>query len=171
MMTWYQQDMAFAQHKRHWVGARCCLVLLLLFSGSGIGTTGFASTDNENGSTQEIRQETRELLSALKNYTASQRDEAIEKIKIALHNLDRRIETMEREMAENWNKMDQATREKLQSSLQALREQRILVAEYYGSLKSGSAAAWGHIKEGFSSAYRALHDAWEKTEKQADEEK
>ena len=169
-MTRNQQNMTRRKPIRGRVGARRCLALLVLLTGSVIGTTGFASTDDENGSAQEIRQETRDLLAALKNFTASQRDEAIEKIKMALDNLDRRIEAMEQEMAQNWNEMDQATREKLQASLQALREQRILVAEYYGSLKSGSAAAWDHIKQGFTGAYRALHDAWEKTEKQADGE-
>lgn len=169
-MTRYQQHKAFTKQKKHWISARRYLVLLLLLTGSIIGTTCLASTDGENGSTEEIRQETTDLLAALKNYTASQRDEAIKKIKIALDNLDRRIETMEREIAENWNEMDQAAREKLQASLQALREQRILVAEYYGSLKSGSAAAWDHIKQGFTGAYRALHEALEKTQKQVDED-
>lgn len=169
-MTRNQQNMTRRKPIRGRVGARRFLALLVLLTGSVIGTTGFASTDDENGSAQEIRQETRDLLAALKNFTASQRDEAIEKIKMALDNLDRRIEAMEQEMAQNWNEMDQATREKLQASLQALREQRILVAEFYGSLKSGSATAWDHIKQGFAGAYRALHDAWEKTEKQADGE-
>ena len=159
---------AGGNRKRCRAGGRCCLVLFALIFVSGVVPASLAAEGDDHDSAQEIRRETRELLAALKTYTASQRDEAIERIKTAQANLDRRIEALEREMAENWSEMDQAAREKSHASLQALREQRIQVAEYYGSLKSGSAAAWGHIKEGFSNAYRALHDAWEKAENDFD---
>ena len=32
--------------------------------------------------------------------------------------------------------------------------------------KKSSADAWGHINKGFSVAYKALYDAWEKSEKE-----
>jgi len=107
-----------------------------------------------------------ELLQALKAYGVDQRDKALEHASTALENLDNRIETLESHMLENWDEMDQAARDKAQASLQTLRQQRTQVAEWYGSMKSSSASAWGHIKEGFSSAYRALHGAWEKSEKE-----
>ncbi|MCZ6667654.1 MAG: hypothetical protein O6932_03195 [Gammaproteobacteria bacterium] len=69
-------------------------------------------------------------------------------------------------MLEQWEEMDQATRNKIQKSLQALRQQRTRVAEWYGSMKSSSASAWEHMKQGFSSAYTALHEAWEESEKE-----
>jgi hypothetical protein len=31
-------------------------------------------------------------------------------------------------------------------------------------MKSGSASAWAHIKQGFTSAYEDLHEAWESSE-------
>jgi hypothetical protein len=33
-------------------------------------------------------------------------------------------------------------------------------------MKTSSADAWDHIKNGFSDAYKALADAWEKSEKE-----
>lgn len=69
-------------------------------------------------------------------------------------------------MLEQWDDMDQAAREQARASLQALREQRTRVAEWYGSMKSSSAGAWGHIKQGFSKAYQALHEAWEQSERE-----
>ena len=61
--------------------------------------------------------------------------------------------------------MDAAAREKARARLKELRSQRTQVAEWYGSLKSSSGDAWEHMKEGFSDAYTALHDAWEKAAK------
>ena len=136
---------------------------LMLIAGLGLATPSFA-TDKDGATAEDIKQETAELLEALRSYGAEQRDQALERSQSALQNLDRRIEALESSMLEQWNEMDQAAREKSRASLQALREQRTRVAEWYGSLKSGSAEAWGHIKQGFSSAYQALNQAWENSE-------
>lgn len=138
--------------------------IFFLIAGLGITSPCYSAAATDKTTTEEIKQETRELLQALKAYGVDQRDEAIGQARSALQNLDRRIETLENNMVEQWGEMDQAAREKAQASLRALRQQRTQVAEWYGSLKSSSAGAWGHIKQGFSSAYKALHEAWEKSE-------
>lgn len=79
------------------------------------------------------------------------------------HN-DKRIDSLEARIDNNWDNMNKAAREKAHANLKALRKQRIKVAEWYGSLKSGSADVWEHMKKGFSDAYQALYDAWEKSE-------
>jgi hypothetical protein len=127
-----------------------------------------AETGADNTSAADIKRETVELLQALKSYSVEQRDEALDKSRAALDNLDRRIETLEATMLEQWDDMDQAARQQARMSLQALREQRTRVAEWYGSMKSSSAGAWGHIRQGFSEAYQALHEAWEKSEQEFD---
>ena len=134
---------------------------LLLIGGLGLGP-GLAAA--EQTSADDIRRETAELLQALKSYGAEQRDEALDKSRSALDSLDRRIEALESRMLEQWDEMDAAARARTRESLQALREQRTRVAEWYGSLKSGSANAWEHIRQGFSSAYEAMLEAWEKSE-------
>ena len=138
-------------------------IALALLASLGLAPAQAAEQQKET-SAADIKRESAELLQALKSYGAEQRDEALEKSRAALENLDRRIETLETRMLEQWEEMDEATRARTRDSLQALREQRTRVAEWYGSLKSGSAAAWGHIKQGFSNAYRAMNEAWEKSE-------
>jgi len=132
----------------------------------GITPLCYAETSNEKTSIEEIKQETQDLLQALKAYTVDQRDEAIHETKAALNNLDKRIDALETRVDERWDKMDKAAREKARASLKELRKQRTQVAEWYSSLKSSTVDAWEHMKKGFSDAYRALHDAWEKSEKE-----
>lgn len=130
----------------------------------GIGAQSVSLAAESTASADEVKQETRDLLHALESYGTAQRDEALQKSRAALDNIDHRIEALEAELLDRWQDMDQAARDQARASLQALREQRTRVAEWYGSMKSGSATAWGHLKQGFSSAYQALHDAWEQSE-------
>jgi hypothetical protein len=139
-----------------------------MIAGLGMAQPVFCATSAETTTAADIKQETLELLQALKAYSVEQRDKAVEQASIALDNLDRRIEKLEADMLAQWDDMDQATRAKTQASLQALRQQRTRVAEWYGSMKSGSANAWAQIKQGFSSAYEELQEAWESSEKEID---
>ena len=125
-----------------------------------------AETSSDKTSTEKVKKEAEDLVRALKDYTADQRDEAIPKIKAALGRLDKRIDALETDVDETWDKMDNAARSKARASLKALRTQRTRLAEKYGSLKSSSVDAWEHMKKGFSDAYNALYDAWEKSEKE-----
>jgi len=113
-------------------------------------------------SINEVKQETQDLIQSLGAYTADQRDEAVEKAKMALNDMDKRIDALEKRIDDNWDQMNKAAREKARANLKALRKQRNEVAEWYGSLKNSSADAWEHMKKGFSSAYKALGDAWER---------
>ena len=124
----------------------------------------FSAAASATTSAEDIKQETAELLEALKAYGTEQRDAAVEQSRAALENLDQRIDALETRMLDQWDEMDQATRSRMRASLQALREQRTHVAEWYGSLKSSSADAWGQIKQGFSEAYRTLSEDWQKSE-------
>ena len=142
-----------------------CAFMVMLIAMLGIAPLCHAETSSDRTSLEEVKQETQDLLQTLKAYTVDQRDEAIQKTKAALDNLDKRIEALETRIDNNWDKMDAAAREKARASLKELRSQRTQVAEWYGSLKSSSGDAWEHMKEGFSDAYTALHDAWEKAAK------
>ena len=147
---------------RSLVGA---VALGLVLAGAGSLAATAAATDDDEPSAGDIREETRELMQALKAYGADKRDDAIEHTGAALDNIDRRIEALEARMLDNWEQMDQAARDRARASLQALRAQRNEVAEWFGGLKNSSANAWGHLKQGFSDAYRAMSQAWEKSEK------
>jgi hypothetical protein len=136
------------------------MIILLLVMAS----PGFSAAAAEATSVENIKQETAELLEALKAYSTEQRDAAVEQSRVALENIDQRIDALEIQMLDQWDEMDKATRTRTRDSLQALREQRTHVAEWYGSLKSSSADAWGSIKEGFSAAYQTLSEDWQKSE-------
>ena len=126
----------------------------------------YAESSEEKTSIKEVKQETQDLIQALGAYSADQRDEAVQRAKTALHNLDERIDALEKRIDDHWDQMNKAAREKARVNLKALRMQRNKVAEWYGSMKTSSAGAWEHMKKGFSDAYKALGDAWEKSVKE-----
>jgi TolA-binding protein len=131
-------------------------------------SVGCAETKNDETSVEaeDVKQETQDLMEALQGYTADQRYEAIQKSSEALDRLDQRISELETRIENNWDEMNEATREQSRASLKALRDQRVQVAEWYGSLKNSSADSWDHTKQGFSEAYGALAEAWEKAQKE-----
>ena len=144
----------------------CCAFILCLVAMFVVAQPCYAESSSDETSINEIKQETQDLLQALKAYSADQRDEAVQKTKSVLENIDNRIDALETRINQNWDSMNRATREKARNSLKALHKQRTKVAEWYGSMKSSSADAWEQMKQGFSDAYKALYDAWEKSEKE-----
>ena len=80
--------------------------------------------------------------------------------------IDQRIDRLETRVADGWQTMDQATREKARASMRTLHQQRVEVAERYGSLESSSADAWNHMKQGVSEAVSSLQEAWENSEEE-----
>ncbi|MGQ3684651.1 MAG: hypothetical protein ACUBOA_06545 [Candidatus Loosdrechtia sp.] len=146
--------------------------LAFLFAvASGITSICYAKTSDDKPSAEEIKKETQELIQALKAYTAEQRDQAIEKTKAALESLDKRIQELEKTIDYNWDKMDKTVREKARDSLSALRKQQTQLADWYGNLKSSTSEAWSHMMKGFSDAFQAIHEAWEKSVKELSSDK
>jgi len=125
----------------------------------------YAEKSTDKTSIEEVKQETQDLIQALGAYTADQRDEAVQKARTALHNLDERIDALEKRIDDNWDQMNKAARDKARANLKALRKQQNKVAEWYGGLKASSASAWEHTKKGFSDAYKALGDGCNNTAK------
>lgn len=114
----------------------------------------------ETPSLDQVRQETRELVDALQNYGADQRDRALRETEAALARLDARLQALEARVDARWQAMDAKAREEARQGLRELRRQRIELAEWYGGLRNSSAKAWGSVKQGFAEAYTALQDAW-----------
>jgi uncharacterized membrane-anchored protein YjiN (DUF445 family) len=144
----------------------CCAFVFSLVAVFAIVPLCDAGTSNYKTSIEEVKQETQDLIQTLKAYSADQRDEAIQKTKSVLENIDQRIDALETRIDNNWDSMNRAARENARKSLKTLHKQRTKVAEWYGSMKSSSVDAWEHMKKGFSEAYEALYDAWEKSEKE-----
>ncbi len=132
---------------------------------------GFANTSENQTSINAVKQETQDLIETLKDYTADQRDEAVQQTGKALDKLDQRIDELETDIQNNWDTMNRAAREKTRENLKTLRKQRNQVAEWYGSMKTSSIDAWKEMKKGFSNAYEALSDAWAKSVNEFDANK
>ena len=124
----------------------------------------YGQTAEDNTTKKEVKQEIKEAFEAVKNYTADQRNDAVKKIKVALENIDRQLESMENRIGKQWDQMDQAARREARSTLASLRKQRNELAEWYGGLKYSSAEAWGHVKSGFLRSYEALSKSFGKAE-------
>lgn len=138
-------------------------LLFMLMVLAGITQPGHTETSKKETSIEKVKEEAKNFIKALKDYTAEQQDDAIGKAKDALDNMDERLDALEKLIDEKWDEMDKTAREKARANLKALRKKRTQVAERYGSLKNSSSAAWEHMKQGFSEAYEALYDAWEKS--------
>jgi len=125
---------------------------------------GVAGTSAQEEATdfEDVGREARELLSAIGDYSASQRDEAMDATEEALDKLDRNIESMEHSMRKRWDSMDAATREQARESMRELRKKRNELSEWYGAMKNSSGGAWDEMKDGFSEAFETMGDAWEK---------
>jgi hypothetical protein len=143
----------------------------ILFAFTLIGVLGnaplsFAETSEKNTTVEAVKKETEDLLQSLNAYAADQKNEAVDRTKAALDDLDRRIDALETQIDGNWEKMDKAARDRARAGLKELRRQRTRTAEWYGGLKNSTGEAWGHMKKGFSDAYKDLSEAWEKSEKE-----
>ncbi|WP_027361392.1 hypothetical protein [Halodesulfovibrio aestuarii] len=139
---------------------------LMLVGILGVTTICYGQVEDNNTSLNEVKKETHELLQTIGSYSADKKDEAVQKAKVGLEKLDKRIDALETKIDKNWGKMDEEARKKVRENLRYLRKKRNYVAEWYGSMKNSSAGAWDHMKKGFSDAYKALEEAWEKSEKE-----
>ncbi|MDZ7641538.1 MAG: hypothetical protein U5J62_05900 [Desulfurivibrio sp.] len=140
---------------------------LMLIGVLGVTAPCYSQTKDTNTSIEEVKKETQNLLQTIDSYTADRKDEAVQKAKEGLDRLDKRIDALEARVYQNWDEMNEAARKEARENLRALRKQRNQVAQWYGSMKTSSADAWNRMKKGFSDAYKALEDAWEKSEKES----
>jgi predicted RNase H-like nuclease (RuvC/YqgF family) len=136
------------------------------FTSASIAEQKSATKETDKTTTQKIKEESVEVSQKIKNYTIKQRDEAVKAAKAGLADLDARIDRMERRLEKNWNKMDEAARAKARTTMASLRKQRNEAAEWYGSMKHSSAAAWNDVKKGFAKSYDDLKASFKKAERE-----
>ena len=131
-----------------------------------VAVVSFAGQENQDNKTtsKDVKQETKEAIQAIKNYSFEQRDKAVREVKVVLEDLDGRIDRMQSRVEKKWNEMDQSSREQVGNILKALREKRNKLSEWYGGLQHSSAGAWTHVKEGFIEGYESVASAFDKAE-------
>ena len=135
-------------------------ITAVFFAMTSVSLAAQAAADKVTS--KAVEEKVAEAAEAIKNYSVDQRDEALKKAKIVLDDLDERIDRMESELNEKWDRMNQSARKNATATLKALRKQRNEVAEWSGGLKHSSSNAWEDVKTGFLNSYRELRGAFEK---------
>jgi flagellin-specific chaperone FliS len=111
----------------------------------------------------EVQKEVKEAMDAIKNYTYEKREDALQRAKKALGELDAELARREEKLSQDWSEMSELARERARETSAELRQRRQELAEWYGGMKHGSQRAWDEIKSGFTDAYAELKKAWEQS--------
>jgi chromosome segregation ATPase len=138
------------------------VAILIIFSANTFADQQTASKSKTTS--EDVKQETMEAIEALKNYSIEKKDAAVSEVKVALEDLDARIDRMQNGIEKKWDEMDQASRDKAKETMQALRKKRNELSEWYGGMKHSSAEAWTDVKDGFVKGYEALANAFDEAE-------
>lgn len=116
----------------------------------------------EETTAKDVGKKFSETGTAIKDYTVEQRDEAVKNAKVALDELDAKINRLAADIDAKWDKLDASARKKAYESMDKLRKERNDAAEWMGALKHSSKEAWGEVKNGFAKSYDALANSFSK---------
>ncbi|HET8905310.1 MAG TPA: hypothetical protein VFN16_15035 [Saccharospirillum sp.] len=146
--------------------------VLMVTATLSLSSVSCAQSDEEGTTAEDVQEDTTELLSTLRQYTADQRDEAIDEASQALEKLDGQISELESRIDRNWDTMSEQARQQARDNLDNLRERRSELADWYDEFRNSSADAWDEMKAGFTGAYKVMSDSWvnAKREFEADNE-
>lgn len=139
------------------------LVVPLFVALFGIGHVVHAASHAATGTEAPPPAEAQSELEEFDEFEETDRSEAVEWARESLDALDERIDATQAWLDENWEKLDQAARERGRKTMAALREQRSELADWFSRLRGGSAETWEEVKDGFSSAYERLQATWERS--------
>jgi Cu/Ag efflux protein CusF/archaellum component FlaC len=107
---------------------------------------------------EEVQQELRNALDAVKNYTYQQKQEYQKRLEPVLQDLDERIDHL-KEQAKGASK---EARKWYAQSLQELRRERRTVREQLAKVQAAAPAAWDEIKAGVGAAWTDLRQAFQR---------
>lgn len=139
---------------------RSFLAMLCVSGALVLSSASCAQSDDDGTTVQDVEEETTQFLNTLRQYSAEQRDEAIDEASQALEKLDGRIMELESRIDRNWDTMSQQAREQARENLDSLRERRSELAGWYDEFRQSSASAWDEMRAGFTGAYRVMSDSW-----------
>ena len=153
-------------------------LLLAALAGLVIASCGNDETDDgamvvtsepEQTSFEDVKQESRELAHTIAEYSEEQRDAAIREVESALADIDQRLAAFETQVEANWDDLSETARTQAREDIETLEAKRAAVAESYRELQSDSGAAWEDVKKGFSDAYADIRAAFDEAEKEFDD--
>lgn len=145
---------------------RALILAAILATSLAATTVALAAQDQEAAtiSADQVQEEAAQAMQALANYTAQERDQALSAARKAMQQLDQQIDQREDALRDQWADMSTAAREQAKASLAQLRQTRNALGERYGALESGMDSAWNELRDGFTSAYEAVVEAWNATD-------
>ena len=145
--------------------ANAGLAGVLLGAGALLGVAlmaapGLAQDEPEPTALDEVQAEFSEAFASIGEFTADQRDAALEALEETLERLDTRIEETEARVRDEWSEMSEATQDRTALALQELREQRNQLSESYGALSQGAETAWDDLMAGVKAGWAEVGTAW-----------
>lgn len=145
---------------------RALILAAILATSLAATTVALAAQDQEAAtiSADQVQEEAAQAMQALANYTAQERDQALSAARKAMQQLDQQIDQREDALRDQWADMSTAAREQAKATLAQLRQTRNALGERYGALESGMDSAWNELRDGFTSAYEAVVEAWNATD-------
>lgn len=127
-----------------------------------------AQGDNggKNSTGEELKQDVEELMESIREYSAEKQQKAAERLREDLDEMEKRLSELERRFEKEKSEMSREARDRIESSLEALREKRKDAAEWLEEFKTSSRKAWDNIREGLSEAFRDFSKSLEKTDQE-----
>ena len=110
----------------------------------------------------DVKEEVKQAGAAIGEYSAEQKDAAIDKAKEMMDELDDRMHVLEGRFKEKQGNLKQSSKESYQRSMQELKRQREELSAWYEKMKDNSGDSWQEIKQGFADAYDSLATSWNK---------
>lgn len=134
----------------------------LLACSALIGSPAVLADDvTEPGFTENVQQETNEMLNKISSYSAEQKDEALDAAEDALASIDENIDEVQNYIDEKGSELSADTQEQYNEMVSDLRDQRSELQQEYRDLAAASAENWQDAKSGFTDAFRSVQQAWD----------
>jgi len=118
---------------------------------------------------KDIKQETADVIQTLQAYTEDQQQEALQTAKQAMQRADERINRLETRIDNRWDQLSKPARKEAREALRELRQDRVQLSEWYGSMKESSRDAWSEMRAGFNKAYQSMSNAWQDAQEEFDQ--
>lgn len=120
---------------------------------------------------EKVRKEMDEAASEIQTYSQARRDEAVERARLAIDRMDRRIQQLQADWDRRTESMSQAARANRDKAMSGLRRQRSELSDRYRKMQDSSADIWAQVRDDFVSSYRRIADALRKATSEYDKDR
>ncbi len=132
------------------------------------GSVNKSAGSKDDVTVEDIQRETNDVIQTLQAYTLDQQQEAVQTARQAMQQADQRINRLETRIDNRWDQLSKPARKEARAALRELRQERVQLSEWYGSMKESSQDAWSEMRTGFSKAYKSMSDAWQDAQEEFD---